>query len=315
MTYVKKDAVLMCTGCPGVPAFLETKSARTVKLEDGIIGVETDKKIAEPGFVTCLAVPTTPRKCSPKLGSWSRVKSDTLSKGDAQLLFPNTIPCAFGPGMVSMTYAGQVLSRDDASAAKPGEKKCKWNKCDEKHDFDIFYPDDGVVTRKGLSIWSHPSALVVQGFHTPIYKAPGDCTDYKYQRHHVIPCKVFELKPIISANLKLLGFDINNEGLNGISLPSKYTDVIWQDLQFHSGSHPRYNDKVETALDDLESQCQEFCKNNEQIKLWDLIAEKVNKYRDILLKWKFPLHSTSYARRTEAFAKIGIIVPLKTIKQ
>src|SRR5687768_9460466 len=104
MSYVNKKAKLLCTGCPGVPGSLETKDARTVSLDKGIIGVSSDKKIAAPGFGTCLVIPTSPRKCNPQLGSWVSTKSDVKSKGNAQLLFPNTIPCSFGPGLITMTY-------------------------------------------------------------------------------------------------------------------------------------------------------------------------------------------------------------------
>lgn len=104
--YANKGAVLMCTGCPGVPGKLDTTVARTVKLTDKQQATEDDKKIEQPGFGTCLAIPTAPKKCSPQLGTWANTKSDVLIKGKKALLCPNTIPCTAGPGVVTMINPG-----------------------------------------------------------------------------------------------------------------------------------------------------------------------------------------------------------------
>lgn len=104
--YVNKGATLMCTGCPGVPGKLDASEARTVSLSDNIQATEADKKIQDPGFGTCLAIPTAPKKCSPNLGEWANTKSDVLLKGKKALLFPNTVPCTTGPGVITMIDSG-----------------------------------------------------------------------------------------------------------------------------------------------------------------------------------------------------------------
>lgn len=104
--YVKKGATLMCTGCPGVPGKLDASAARTVKLGSNIQATEDDKTIEQPGFGTCLAIPTAPKKCSPQLGQWANVQSDVKLKGKKALLFPNTITCTTGPGVISMVDHG-----------------------------------------------------------------------------------------------------------------------------------------------------------------------------------------------------------------
>lgn len=106
MFYANKGATLMCTGCPGVPGKLDSTVARTVKLGDKQQATEDDKTIEQPGFGTCLAIPTAPKKCSPQLGTWANTKSDVLIKGKKALLCPNTIPCTTGPGVITMIDPG-----------------------------------------------------------------------------------------------------------------------------------------------------------------------------------------------------------------
>ena len=96
----------MCTGCPGVIARLDASKARTVKLDNKIQANEDDKKLAQPAFGTCLAIPTAPKKCSPNLVKWMNVKTDVKVKGKSALLFPNAIPCTTGPGLVSLLDSG-----------------------------------------------------------------------------------------------------------------------------------------------------------------------------------------------------------------
>jgi hypothetical protein len=104
--YANKGATLMCTGCPGVPGQLDASEARTVKLGNNVQATEADKKIAQPGFGMCLAIPTAPKKCNPQLGEWANTKSDVLLKGKKALLFPNTISCTAGPGVITMVTPG-----------------------------------------------------------------------------------------------------------------------------------------------------------------------------------------------------------------
>ncbi len=106
LQYANKGAKCMCTGCPGMIARLDAKKARTVKLGNKVQATEADKKLISPAFGTCLAIPTAPKKCSPKLVKWMNVKSDVKIKGKKALLFPNSSPCAAGPGLVTMITSG-----------------------------------------------------------------------------------------------------------------------------------------------------------------------------------------------------------------
>jgi hypothetical protein len=106
LQYANKGAKLMCTGCPGVPAQLDAKKARNVTLGNKVQATEDDKEIQSPAFGMCVAIPTAPKKCNPKLGSWANLKSDVLIKRKKALLFPNTIPCMAGPGVVTMIDPG-----------------------------------------------------------------------------------------------------------------------------------------------------------------------------------------------------------------
>ena len=107
LQYVSKGAKCMCTGCPGVIAQLEATKGKTVKLKNKTQATEADKKLAQPGFGTCLAIPTAPKKCSPNLTMWMNVERTVKVKGKSVLLFPNAIPCASGPGLVTLIDAGQ----------------------------------------------------------------------------------------------------------------------------------------------------------------------------------------------------------------
>lgn len=104
--YVNKGATLMCTGCPGVPGKLDASVARSVKLGSKMQATEDDKNLQQPGFGTCLAIPTAPKKCSPQLGQWANTKSDVEICGKKALLFPNTITCSSGPGLITMVDPG-----------------------------------------------------------------------------------------------------------------------------------------------------------------------------------------------------------------
>ena len=106
MFFANKGATLMCTGCPGVPGKLAVTEVRTVKLSGNEQATEDDKTIEQPGFVTCLAIPTAPKKCSPQLGTWANTKSDVLIKGKKALMCPNTVPCTAGPGVITMIDPG-----------------------------------------------------------------------------------------------------------------------------------------------------------------------------------------------------------------
>ncbi len=106
LEYANKGAKCMCTGCPGMIATLDATQARTVQLSDKVQATEDDKKLTQPAFGTCLAIPTAPKKCSPNLVQWANVKSDVKIKGKSALLFPNMTPCTTGPGLVTMITSG-----------------------------------------------------------------------------------------------------------------------------------------------------------------------------------------------------------------
>ena len=106
LQYANKGAQCMCTGCPGMIARLDASKAKTVKLSNKIQANEDDKKLVQPAFGTCIAIPTAPKKCSPNLVKWANVKMDVKIKGKAALMFPNTAPCTSGPGLVTMITSG-----------------------------------------------------------------------------------------------------------------------------------------------------------------------------------------------------------------
>lgn len=182
---------------------------------------------------------------------------------------------------------------DFAKGGKGGDIPCKWKVCNKKHKFKVPYPNDGVVERRALGWWAHPSTLIGAG-HKPTFQANTStrggsrALGYPYQKHHVIPCAVFKKLKKIKANLKLLGFDINDEGLNGISLPSQPKDIKWHDIQAHRGSHGDYNDKVQEYLTNLEGEVKDFCKEDEQGELWEEIEDAVKHFRKHILTWKLP---------------------------
>lgn len=183
----------------------------------------------------------------------------------------------------------------NATGGKEGTVKCLWTKCDEKHEFDIKYPNDGIVERKALGEWSHPSSFGYKEYKTNITDTTS--TTYTKRKHHVIPVNVYEKLPTISANLKVLGYDINDEGYNGLALPFRTQDLAFHDLQFHRGSHPVYDGNVERAIGDLESKCETFCKTGNQVSLWDSIEKFVKGFKQEIITWQWPLHSYSETQR------------------
>lgn len=200
-----------------------------------------------------------------------------------------------------------------ATGGKVVNKPCKWKVCVKKHKFNIKYDNDGVIKRTALGNWTHPSSIyeIVCKKDRIVYKKgkyknykSSTAYNYPIQKHHVIPCAVIKLLAKIKHNLKLLGYDINNEVLNGISLPAKPEDIVWHDLQFHKGSHPMYNDRVEIDLKDLEAKCEHFCKTDNQMQLLQEMDKKVAKYRRNIIKWTWPLHSNSLQVRIKEFSKL-----------
>ena len=57
MVFTNKDAVIMCTGCPGVPAKLNAKSGQSNTNCGQTELTEDDKDIMPPFFGVCFTVP------------------------------------------------------------------------------------------------------------------------------------------------------------------------------------------------------------------------------------------------------------------
>lgn len=322
MTYVRKDAVLICTGCP-TPAQLNAKKARTVRIENGAIGVSTDKVIAQPGFPTCIAIPTAPRTCSPKLGEWARVKSDVLSKGKPQLLYPNTIPCAFGPGVVAMTYAGQVVTREYATDTNDKEAKCDWHGDEHDHKpFKKIFPKGGDTKRGKLGDWTQPNAMFsanktsnkIRYFATWGF-VTSKAEKYITQRHHVVPVQCLEELPDLANNLELLGYNNNTEA-NGIRMPMFDEDIFWHDLPRHRGfdnAHRAYNDLVTAQLKDkFKDEWKDFCREDKEVLLLLEIELYIEKVRNLIIRWsRFYFVYKNGGDRSTSFKNAGLPEPPK----
>lgn len=196
---------------------------------------------------------------------------------------------------------------------KVEKKNCIWDKCETLHDADpdppYPYPNNGRATRSSLSKWSHPSSMIGVGKHIPVYKGNQTPPDYAFQRHHILPCAVFKKLVQISNNLVIVGFNINKEDLNGISLPVDPDHMIWHGLQYHRGYHKLYNDHVFQSLQGLEGKVGGFCATDDQGKLWAEIEKKVNSYKKKILNWQPPLlFPDAKIRFIAAFAKKGITI-------
>lgn len=188
---------------------------------------------------------------------------------------------------------------DGATGGGVGTILCGWQDKCQKHQAEIKYPKGGNMERGSLAGWSHPStmglkenATKINDTHTSIKLSGQKVTalNYKFQRHHVIPVEAIKNLPILKNNLDLLGYDINIQAENGISLPFRPKDLVWHDLQFHRGSHPAYTSIVETRIRAIMSKCGQYCEKGEQSTLWDLIKERVDKCRDEIKNWTLFIH-------------------------
>jgi len=347
MIFPNKNAILMCSGCPGVPGRLKAKTGRTVKNSSQPELTEADKDLQSPAFGTCLAIPTAPKKCSPQLGKWVNLKSDVKIKGKSALLFPNMIPCMAGPGVITMTFAGQVLNQAGSTSGEEQTYPCDWEGCTEKHVMPskLRFPNQemGVVTKQKdggndskkpadfTGPWFHPSCYErIYGFN--LKNSPEQKNwftrkngirdfstkdDYATQRHHVIPVKaVLRHLTKIKTNLKLLGWDVNNSELNGIQLPGYTRDIFWHDIPLHNAAHSNYNKAVKKLLRKLESDCGDLCAKEEYYQLWEKITETVKVLKENIVNWKkgYLLNSKSITRRISSFnrANISLSNPNKT---
>ena len=195
-------------------------------------------------------------------------------------------------------------------AGKPNVKKknCKWA-CKSKHKHDIIKDSlnmNGVVTRGTISWWKRPHEHFLKGNMpkghdkngnpitalrvTPWWGVRWDRQDrYLIQRHHVIPCKSLSKVRNLSKNLKYLGWDINNEDMNGICLPAYDEQIFWHDLPRHCGytkQHARYNRLVKNELkEEWESEWKDLCENDEEMDLLDYVQEYVDATRNMIVQW------------------------------
>lgn len=339
MIYANENAIVMCTGCPGVPAKVDGKKARTVRIKNKSHLTDADKKLKGIGFGMCFAIPTTPKKCNAKLGNWTNVKSDVIVKGNKALLFPNTIPCLSGPGMLSMIHPGQRKQSTGQSNKKTTTFPCDWKGCNEQHEEPSKerFPlqNIGVVTKKKdgrnedpcdfTGIWLKPFCF--ESIYSVNSKWNSEDNwftrksgkvdnvnrmSYTTQRHHVIPVvAVLNDLPKIKENLRLLGWDVNNGILNGIRLPMYWQDIFWHDIPNHNGGHSNYNESVFDLLKSLENTCGDFCKDDNYDDLWGKIEEVVRKLKGKIVNWKkaYLFNSNSISNREKSFAKAKIPLP------
>jgi len=155
-----------------------------------------------------------------------------------------------------------------ATGGGKGKKPCGWQDKCQKHKKAIPYEQKKANLDRGdLSSWPRPAAgktantTKIKDKHKR-GKLKGKmvtCTNYKYQRHHVLPVEVFKSIVPMRKNLILLGYDINVFQENGICLPFRPEDMMWHDLQCHRGSHPIYTGKVEKRVQKIMDQCGQYC--------------------------------------------------------
>lgn len=307
MKPANKGASINCTGCPGAPSSVEAKGGKGVKVDGETVLVASDTTIKQ-FKPNCIAIPppAPPKPCTAVLSKWAMTYDKHQVNGENVLLFPNLIPCTSGPGVVTMTDAGQNTNALGADADEDGDKKCAWKTCKEKHAFNITYADNGKVTRSNLGEWIHPGAIYTEVYKSDQYPNSG-ITDKNYaiRRHHVIPCKVYEKLPDLSENLRLLGYDINNEFYNGMACAYRDEDVVWHNLQPHRGNHQSYSDKVKNNLTEVQTECLTFCSDNKQIELWETIQKKVKEYREEILNWNWELLGGATAQRDKTFMQFS----------
>jgi hypothetical protein len=190
---------------------------------------------------------------------------------------------------------------DNAAGSGAGTLQCGWKNNCQGHQTDVGYPKKGIMERKSLRGWTHPSAIVgIKQNKTKITDTT--VNDYSYQRHHVIPVQAFNNLPTIKNNLELLGYNINLQDENGISLPFRPKDLVWHDLQFHRGSHPTYTSIVETRIRAIQGKCGKYCEKGEQSTLWDLIEKAVSDCRDEIKNWTLFIHPWAAAERPIQFS-------------
>lgn len=195
-----------------------------------------------------------------------------------------------------------------ATGGGKGTKPCGWQDKCQKHKKAIPYAKKANLDRGDLSNWPRPAAgqpannTKIKDKHKSGKLLKGKTvtgTNYKFQRHHVLPVEVFKSGPM-RTNLTLLGYDINVFGENGISLPFRLEDMVWHDLQCHRGSHPIYTGKVEKWVEKIMDQCGQYCKKGEQTKLWDEIKDLADDCIEKINDWSLMIHPWAKAEYKKA---------------
>lgn len=212
---------------------------------------------------------------------------------------------------------------------KENEKKykCDWKTCDEKHDHEISYSNDGCVVRAEYTgQWIEPwqtksgkssSKIIIKHYTNEVNKKRLDdakkmfgTNRYPTDKHHLIPIdSIAELKQL-SHNAKLVGFDVNN-GKYGICLPYFVTDVFKHDLQCHRTSHPNYSAKVEDELKTLQRRCLKYCANGKQRTLLLELKELADDLRGYVKGWNraWLLRKSAVADRKKSYKQAGLPHP------
>jgi hypothetical protein len=166
------------------------------------------------------------------------------------------------------------VTRTRATTAEEKKIGCDWKTCANKaHEKKQDYINNGFTEREPhldenwVAPWDEPKNSNRTAHET--------ITEHKFQRHHVIPINVIRDLLDLGHNLRLIGWDINNYTLNGISLPKYNSDMHWHKLPVHRGSHKSYDKVIKRQLKAIhDSDWVNLCGPEEnQEKLFDEIVE------------------------------------------
>jgi hypothetical protein len=211
-----------------------------------------------------------------------------------------------------------------ANKIKPIKKPCDWKDCPGGlHPVMPKYESrkKGGNEQQRIQSSIYPCTYRVQWKENPYrtlnYPRPNSTKppkvktnfNYRYQRHHVIPCNMLDTYPDLFWNAMLVGWDHNDYETNGINLPWHDLDVVWNDLQAHFGSHPRYDGQVDKYMSKLDGKCRSFCENEETksgpttVTLLALLEEQVDMFREKIINWDtaYTLNNNAIANRSTVF--------------
>lgn len=180
--------------------------------------------------------------------------------------------------------------------------KCKWKGCKPNtHPFRVTYIKGGILKRGSyVGTWDRSNGQKYpkkfKGNKIKLKSNPSIKLTYAnfwFQKHHVIPVSVMKNLSNISANLELLGWNMNDGDVNGICLPFNYEAIRFYNLQAHRGSHPNYSRIVKSELNELESDCLEYCKSDEQDYLISDIEDMAQDFISRIVDWSLIIHTES----------------------